>query len=100
MANGNGVAGQDAGIIMAGAGVGTGVHDNTISNNQASGDGLAGIAIHDHFPGNFNNNVITNNHLSNNNLDGDFEGWTLETMTFKATSASQVLSFLSVARDG
>ena len=73
VANGNGVAGQGAGIIMAGAGVGTGVHDNTISNNQASGDGLAGIAIHDHFPGNFNNNVITNNHLSNNNLDGDFD---------------------------
>jgi len=65
VANGNGVAGQGAGIIMAGAGVGTGVHDNTISNNQASGDGLAGIAIHDHFPGNFNNNVITNNQLSN-----------------------------------
>ena len=73
VADGNGVAGQGAGILMAGAGVGTGVHDNTVSNNEASGNGLAGITIHDHFPGNFNNNVITNNHLSNNNLDGDFD---------------------------
>ena len=40
-----------------------------------------------------NSHPYTNNP---NNLPGDFEGWTLETMTFKATSASQVLSFLSV----
>jgi hypothetical protein len=73
VADGNGVAGQGAGILMAGAGVGTGVHDNTISNNEASGNGLSGITIHDHFPGNFNNNVITNNHLANNNVDGDFD---------------------------
>ncbi|HEX6761876.1 MAG TPA: right-handed parallel beta-helix repeat-containing protein [Gaiellaceae bacterium] len=73
VADGNGVAGQGAGILMAGAAAGTGVHDNTVSNNEASGNGLAGIVIHDHFPGNFNNNVITNNHLGNNNLDGDFD---------------------------
>ena len=29
--------------------------------------------IHDHFPGNFTNNVITHNHLGTNNLDGDFD---------------------------
>jgi len=73
VSDGNGVAGQGGGILMAGAAPGTGAHDNVISNNEASGNGLAGILIHDHFPGNFNNNVIENNHLSNNNLDGDFD---------------------------
>jgi nitrous oxidase accessory protein NosD len=81
VADGNGVAGQGAGIIMAGAGPGTGVHDNVVSNNEASGNGLSGIAIHDHFPGNFNNNVIANNHLSNNNLDGDFDFLTPDPQT-------------------
>jgi hypothetical protein len=73
VADGNGVAGQGAGILMAGAGFGTGVHDNIVRNNKASGNGLSGIVIHDHFPGNFTNNVITNNHLGTNNLDGDFD---------------------------
>jgi hypothetical protein len=72
--DGNGVDGQGAGILMAGAGPGTGVHDNVVSDNEASGNGLAGVVIHDHFPGgNFNNNVIEHNRLSNNNLDGDFD---------------------------
>jgi nitrous oxidase accessory protein NosD len=73
VADGNGVAGQGAGILMAGAGPGTGVHDNLVTNNEASGNGLSGVVIHDHFPGNFNNNVITNNTLSDNNVDGDFD---------------------------
>jgi nitrous oxidase accessory protein NosD len=81
VADGNGVAGQGAGILMAGAGFGTGVHDNVISNNEASGNGLSGITIHDHFPGNFNNNVITNNHLGTNNLDGDFDFLTPDPQT-------------------
>ncbi len=71
ISDGNGVAGQGAGILLAGASAGTGVHDNVISNNEASGNGLSGITIHDHFPGNFNNNVIKNNRLGTNNLDGD-----------------------------
>jgi hypothetical protein len=73
VADNNGVAGQGAGILMAGAAPGTGVHDNVVRNNEASGNGLSGIVIHDHFPGNFTNNVITNNHLGTNNLDGDFD---------------------------
>jgi hypothetical protein len=73
VADNNGVAGQGAGILMAGAAPGTGVHDNVVSNNEASGNGLSGIVIHDHFPGNFTNNVITHNHLGTNNLDGDFD---------------------------
>jgi Right handed beta helix region len=81
VADGNGVAGQGAGILMAGAGPGTGVHDNVVSNNEASGNGLSGIVIHDHFPGNFNNNVITDNHLGTNNLDGDFDFLTPDPQT-------------------
>ena len=81
VADGNGVAGQGAGILMAGAGFGTGVHDNVVSNNEASGNGLSGIVIHDHFPGNFTNNVISNNHLGTNNLDGDFDFLTPDPQT-------------------
>jgi hypothetical protein len=81
VADGNGVEGQGAGILMAGAEPGTGVHDNVVSNNKASGNGLSGIVIHDHFPGNFTNNVITNNHLGTNNLDGDFDFLTPDPQT-------------------
>jgi hypothetical protein len=37
--------------------------------------------IHDHCPGNFSGNVITNNHLGTNNLDGDFDFLTPDTQT-------------------
>jgi nitrous oxidase accessory protein NosD len=81
VADGNGVAGQGAGILLAGAAPGTGVHDNLIRNNEASGNGLAGVTIHDHFPGNFNNNVIENNRLGTNNLDGDYDFLTPDPQT-------------------
>jgi Right handed beta helix region len=81
IADGNGVAGQGAGILLAGAAPGTGVHDNVIQNNEASRNGLSGITIHDHFPGNFSNNVIRGNHLGQNNLDGDFDFLTPDPQT-------------------
>jgi parallel beta-helix repeat protein len=72
--DGNGVVGQGGGILMAGGGPNTQVYGNTITYNEASGNGLAGVVIHLHVPGsNLNDNVITHNHLSNNNLDGDFD---------------------------
>jgi hypothetical protein len=50
------------------------VYGNTVTGNEASGNGLAGVVIHLHVPGsNLNDNVITFNRLSNNNLDGDFD---------------------------
>jgi len=74
VADRNGVAGQGGGILMAAAGPVGGAYDNVIRNNEASGNGLAGIVIHDHFPGaNLNGNVLENNTLSNDNLDGDFD---------------------------
>src|SRR5581483_3987232 len=71
VADGNGTAGEGAGILMAGAGPGTRTSDNVISHNEASGNGLAGITIHEHAPSNLNNNVLDHNDLSNNNLTGD-----------------------------
>ena len=72
MVDGNGVEGQGGGILMAGGGPNTQVYGNKVTHNQASGNGLAGVVIHLHVPGsNLNDNVITYNRLSNNNLDGD-----------------------------
>jgi nitrous oxidase accessory protein NosD len=72
VADGNGVEGEGGGILMAGGGPNTKVYENLVSNNEASGNGLAGVVIHLHVPGSdLHGNVITFNHLSNNNLDGD-----------------------------
>jgi parallel beta-helix repeat protein len=70
----NGVLGEGAGILLAGAGPGTGVYGNQVLENEASGNGLAGITLHCHAPGqDLNGNVIRGNRLSNDNLDGDFD---------------------------
>jgi nitrous oxidase accessory protein NosD len=72
VADGNGVAGEGGGILMAGGGPNTKVYENFVTNNEASGNGLAGVVIHLHVPGSdLHGNVITFNNLSNNNLDGD-----------------------------
>jgi nitrous oxidase accessory protein NosD len=72
VSDGNGVAGEGGGILMAGGGPNTKVYENVVTNNEASGNGLAGVVIHLHVPGSdLHGNVITFNHLSNNNLDGD-----------------------------
>ncbi len=70
----NGVAGQGAGILLAGAGPGTAVYNNLILDNEASGNGLAGLTLHSHTPGqDLNGNVIVGNQFSHDNLDGDFD---------------------------
>lgn len=70
----NGVAGEGAGILLAGGPPGTGVYNNQIVENEASGNGLAGLTLHSHAPGqDLNGNVIIGNRFSNNNLDGDFD---------------------------
>jgi parallel beta-helix repeat protein len=73
-ADGNGVPGEGAGILIAGAGPGTAVYDNQVVANEASGNGLAGFTLHSHTPGqDLNGNVIVGNRFSNDNLDGDFD---------------------------
>ena len=71
--DGNGVAGQGAGILLGGGAPYAGVYGNVIRGNEASGNGLSGITIHQHLVGDLNGNVVENNTLSNNNLDGDYD---------------------------
>lgn len=73
VAGDNGVAGQGAGILLGGGAPFAGVYGNLIRGNVARGNGLAGITIHQHLVGDLNGNVIVRNHLSNDNLDGDFD---------------------------
>lgn len=70
--NSNGVLGQGGGILLATGAPGGAVDDNTIRGNSAAGNGLAGITVHSHSPGeNLNGNVLKDNTLGVNNIDGD-----------------------------
>lgn len=70
--DGNGVRGEGAGILLAGAGPGTGVYGNLVKHNEASGNNLAGITLHSHAPGDdLNDNRFVGNRLSNDALGGD-----------------------------
>jgi hypothetical protein len=67
------VLGQGAGILMGGGAPNAGVYGNRIVGNYASGNGLAGITIHQHLVGDLNGNLLEHNVLGENNLDGDFD---------------------------
>lgn len=82
----NGVAGQGAGILMGGGAPFAGVYGNVIRGNFTRGNGLAGVTIHQHLVGDLNGNVIENNVLSHDNLDGDFD--------FAAAADSQTTGIL------
>jgi hypothetical protein len=70
--NDNGLRGEGAGILRAGAGPGKGVYDNVVKHNTATGNNLAGVTLHSHAPGDdLNGNVIVGNHLANDALGGD-----------------------------
>jgi parallel beta-helix repeat protein len=72
-----GGGGSGAGIGLFGSGPGSAVYDNTVANNEASGNGLAGITVHAHHPGGefMNGNSLVNNTLGTNNVLGDgFDG--------------------------
>jgi len=70
--DGNGVRGEGAGILLAGAGPGTGVYRNLVKHNEASGNNLAGITLHSHAPGDdLNDNRFVGNRVSNDALGGD-----------------------------
>jgi hypothetical protein len=73
---GNGVKGEGAGVLFANAGPGTGSYDNLVKGNYIAGNGLAGVTMHAHTlpPGgheDLNGNVIVDNSVGKNNLDGD-----------------------------
>jgi nitrous oxidase accessory protein NosD len=69
----NGVAGQGAGILMGGGAPFAGVYGNVIRGNFTRGNGLSGVTIHQHLVGDLNGNVVEDNVLSHDNLDGDFD---------------------------
>ncbi|MGN6872173.1 MAG: right-handed parallel beta-helix repeat-containing protein [Solirubrobacteraceae bacterium] len=82
----NGVAGQGAGILMGGGAPFAGVYGNVIRGNFTRGNGLAGVTIHQHLIGDLNGNVVEDNVLSHDNLDGDFD--------FAAAADSQTTGIL------
>jgi hypothetical protein len=50
----------------------SGIYRNTVMHNTSNGNGAAGIMIHSHTPLQYvDNNVITNNTLAGNGIDGD-----------------------------
>jgi nitrous oxidase accessory protein NosD len=70
--NRNGLKGEGAGILFAGAGPGTGSYDNFVGWNTANGNNLAGITVHSHAPDtDVNGNRFVGNWLSHNNRGGD-----------------------------
>jgi parallel beta-helix repeat protein len=97
-----GGGGSGSGIGLFGSGPGAAVYDNFVFDNEASGNGLAGIAMHAHLPGgeDINGNVIVHNDLGTNNVGGDgFDGPPGPT-DFQTTGIaiySAVLAHLTVA---
>jgi parallel beta-helix repeat protein len=70
----NGVLGQGAGVLLATGAPGGAVYDNLVEGNTISGNGLAGVTVHSHSPGeDLNGNTIRDNSIGTNDLDGDFD---------------------------
>jgi len=68
----NGVAGQGAGVLMATPFPGGAVYNNLVQANTIWGNGLAGVTVHSHAPGqDVNGNFVEGNRIGTNNLDGD-----------------------------
>jgi parallel beta-helix repeat protein len=69
----DGTIGQGGGILLGGGALWSAVYGNLIAGNIATGNGLAGIVIHQHAPGDLSDNVIAHNWVSSDNLDGDYD---------------------------
>jgi hypothetical protein len=67
----NAMQGFGAGVLLASPAPGGAVYDNLISGNTIYGNGLSGVTVHSHVPGqNLNGNVVTYNVIGTNNLRG------------------------------
>jgi nitrous oxidase accessory protein NosD len=70
--NDNGVLGEGGGVLVAAGGPGSGAWGNRVINNEANGNGLAGVTLHSHAPNqDLNDNVFAGNRVSNDGLTGD-----------------------------
>lgn len=70
--NRNGVVGHGGGVILATPFPGGAVYDNTVVHNSINGNGLSGVTVHSHAPGQYlNGNVVRYNTIGTNNVDGD-----------------------------
>jgi len=88
VSNGNGTYvgsntsdGDGAGILMGGGVLDAAVYGNVIRDNSATGNGLAGVVIHQHAPGDLNANIIVGNRIGTNNLLGDTAFTPTDTVT-------------------
>jgi parallel beta-helix repeat protein len=69
---GNGLQGAGAGVLIAAAGPGMAAYDNWIIDNRIHGNGMPGVTIHSHTPDqDVSDNVIKDNDIGRNNLNGD-----------------------------
>ncbi len=97
--NRNGLKGEGAGILFAGAGPGTGSYGNFVGWNTANGNNLAGITVHSHAPNtDVNRNRFVGNRLSHNNLGGDPDAAVTKTTDILVFSAGDPITG-TVARD-
>jgi parallel beta-helix repeat protein len=70
--SGNGIDGAGAGVVIATGAPGGAVYNNTVEGNAINGNGMAGVTVHSHVPGQYmNGNVILGNQIGTNNLNGD-----------------------------
>ena len=63
----DGTTGEGGGILLAGAAS----YDNTITDNEITGNGLAGVTIHEHGVDALSGDVISGNWFGTNDITGD-----------------------------
>ena len=63
----NGTTGEGGGILLAGAAS----YNNTITDNEIAGNGLAGVTVHEHGVDALSGDVISGNWFGTNDITGD-----------------------------
>ncbi len=63
----NGTTGEGGGILLAGAAS----YNNTITDNEIAGNGLAGVTIHEHGVDALSGDIISGNWFGTNDITGD-----------------------------
>jgi parallel beta helix pectate lyase-like protein len=91
--NRNGLKGEGAGILFAGAGPGTGSYDNFVGWNTVNGNELAGITVHSHAPNtDVNGNRFVGNWARHDNVGGDPDAAVTKTTDILVFSAGDPIT--------